>query len=157
MHIRLASSLGLIIGIAFCACTGQGQAGEHQVRAAPDVKWGIEQSGLRFRIWTVAAAFGHSEAIPLHYAVQNISKVPRDVWHAFFWSNHRVTVTAPDGRPVNLTRAGEIARKAAKDGMQEKTYPFSLPPGAKDLNWPITNLRDYFVFDAEGRYLVRCI
>lgn len=157
MHMGFVPSLSLVIGIALCACSGQGRVVRHHASTAPAVKWGDQRSGLRFRIWTTPKAFGRTDAIPLHYAVENTSSTPRNVWHAYFWSNHIIEVTAPDGHPAKLTQAGENARKDAASGTQEKTYPFSLPPRATDLNWPITNLRDYFVFDASGRYLVECI
>jgi len=122
------------------------------------VTWGQEQHGLRSRIWVDRKAFGLHDTVSVHYAIQNVSKTEQVVWHSGFWPNNRIEVTGPSGAPAALTELGKQARKSfSPGGPREKNVPVSLKPGETDSAWHPFNLRDYFVMDAAGAYLVRYI
>lgn len=119
------------------------------------VTWGAEVQGLRSRIWVDRAVFGPRDSITVHYEIQNASKAEKVIWHSGFWPNHRIDVTGPSGEPAALTPLGEQARKSfSPGGPREKNVPVPLKPGETDSAWPTFKLRDYFVMDAAGAYLV---
>jgi opacity protein-like surface antigen len=125
-------------------------------KADSGVQWGHEVGGLESRIWTDKERFNTEEAVPVHYAIRNVAKEPKTVWHSGFSANHRIDVTGPDGKPAKFVGGGESATGPfTPQSTREKNAPFVLSPGGIDDAYVVYNLRDYFDMGTPGTYLVQ--
>ena len=156
MNLNWISTQIFVVGIVIASLN----AGSCTTPAArcgdPHEQWGKARNGLQLRIWLNKPLIGPTDPISVCCAIRNISKSPRTALHAYFWSNHIFRLTGPDGLPVKLTNAGEVVRKDAARGTFEKTFLYTIPPAGVDTDWPVENLRDYFMIKDTGRYFVEC-
>jgi hypothetical protein len=120
------------------------------------VIWGKEVAGLRSRIWIDKERFNTEEPVSVHYAIQNVAKEPKTVWHSGFSTNNRIDVTGPDGKPVKSAAGTDVQWKGfAPGGTREKNAPFTLKPLAIDDAYIVYNLRDFFDLRTPGKYTVQ--
>ncbi len=97
---------------------------------------------------------GGNDPVPVHYSIQNVSEESRRVWHNGFWPSNRIDVVDPEGKAAVLTRAGKVNREAF-GGPVEKNYATTLSPRQIDEQFPVLNLRQYFVMNLPGKYSVQ--
>jgi hypothetical protein len=154
---------GVVLAVVLCSdaqaadATAPGSGKEMAAdKADSGVEWGHEVGGLVSRIWADKERFNTEEAVPVHYAIRNVGKEPKTVWHSGFSANHRIDVTGPDGKPAKFAGGGESPTgKFTPQRTREKNAPFGLPPGGIDDAYVVYNLRDYFDLKAPGAYLVQ--
>jgi hypothetical protein len=154
---------GVVLAVVLCGgaqaadATAPGSGKEMQAdKVNNGVEWGHEVGGLESRIWADKERFNTEEAVQVHYAIRNVAKEPKTVWHSGFSANHRIDVTGPDGKPAKFVGGGESATGPfTPQRTREKNAPFVLPPGGIDDAYVVYNLRDYFDLQAPGSYVVQ--
>jgi hypothetical protein len=120
------------------------------------IRWGKEVGGLESRIWADKERFSTQEAVLVHYAIRNVAKEPKTVWHSGFSANHRIDVTGPNGKPAKFVTGGDSPTgEFTPERTREKNAPFVLPPGGVDDAYVVYNLRDYFDLKPPGTYVVQ--
>jgi hypothetical protein len=158
------SRMVLLLGILFVGCKAvdshQTDVPKHSSVADVNAStvWGQEVGGFRSRIWSNKARFNTVEPIQIRYAIQNVSKQPKTIWHSGFGTNNRIDVTAPDGTPAVLVN-GTPSHRQWPVGIPtlEKSAPFVLQPGGVDDAYVVYNLRDFFDMKTVGVYTVQYV
>jgi hypothetical protein len=161
---RMILLFGVVLAVVLCGncqaadATAPGSNKEMQAdKVNSGVEWGQEVGGLESRIWAGKERFNTEEAVPVHYAIRNVAKEPKTVWHSGFSANHRIDVIGPNGKPAKFASAGGESATGpfTPQRTREKNAPFVLPPGGIDDAYVVYNLRDYFDLRAPGAYLVQ--
>jgi hypothetical protein len=155
--------VGMILAVVLCGdslaadATAPGSGKEMEADTSnAGVAWGKEIGGLQGRIWADKERFTTDEAVPIHYAIRNVAKEPKTVWHSGFSANHRIDVTGPNGKPAKfVTGEQSPSGEFTPEQTREKNAPFVLPPGRIDDAYVVYNLRDYFDLKAPGSYVVQ--
>ena len=127
--------------------------------------WGKVAGGLQSRIVlddTPAAADRVRDPASCRHSVRfllrNVGKEEVVVWRRGFWTNHRIDVTGPNGKPATSTPLGlDKRREFLAAGPREKNAPQPLPPGAIDEAYDPICLEEHFELKQPGEYRVRVL
>jgi hypothetical protein len=159
-YFKIESKLIVAAALLFAgSCSAESPSTNSATQSRADMNalpsWGKEVDGLRSRIWTDENRFNTDEPIHIHYAIQNVSKHAKTVWHNGFAANNRIEVTSPDGAPAKLIDGtGSPIETASRLQTLEKSAPFLLQPGQIDDAYVVYNLRDFFEVHNPGTYTV---
>jgi RNA polymerase sigma factor (sigma-70 family) len=134
---------------------GKGTASELVLKMLPE-ELGPEVKGLRAGVTLPKEKFEVGEAIPVSYAVKNVSKDEQTLWHSGFWPNHEVIVRGADGKEPALTEAGKQRRQAfSPGGERKKNAPVKVPAGGEDAAYEKYDLTTLYDLSKPGGYTVQ--
>jgi RNA polymerase sigma factor (sigma-70 family) len=129
-----------------------GRAGMAAIEPGPEV------NGLRARVAPGKAKFEAGEAVPVNYAVHNVSRTEQIVWHSGFWVNHLILVRDAAGREPPLTPFGRRCRSAfSPGGERSKNVPVPIPAGGTDAAYEEYDLTKHYDLSRPGRYTVQYV
>ena len=119
-------------------------------------------AGLRARVsleempLDAAPVVASGTPVKLRYEKRNVSKEKVLVWHAGFWSNHRILLFRADGDHAKPTKLGQQMLGAFQtDGPREKNVQWPLAPGATDATEGAYDLATLYTMESPGLYLVQ--
>jgi hypothetical protein len=122
--------------------------------------FGAEVKGLRSRVTLPKAKFMVGEAIPVKYAVKNVSRAQQTLWHSGFWPNHQIIVRDARDKEPPLTAFGRQCEEAFKRGVggeRGKNAPWPLRAGAEDTTEGNYDLSKLYHLSKPGRYTVQYV